>query len=118
LVLEAVHRPDTRCQAIAASLIRNYVDARVIPLNTLVEAITQGSVPSPTVLLIPNLYMKATVKNLPAWRVQAVYDLLLLRAARNKPTVVYVESLKGVVETYGQPFHDFLNGFRLVHEDN
>src|ERR1035441_620048 len=35
LVLEGVVHPDRRCQAIAAALLRNHYDARVIPLNTL-----------------------------------------------------------------------------------
>ena len=42
LVLEGVTRPDTRCQSIAAALVRNYVDARVVPLNTLIDSTMDG----------------------------------------------------------------------------
>lgn len=117
LVLHGVPRPDTRCQSMAAALVRNYVDARVIPLNTVIDGTQNGNVlPNPTVLLIPNLFMSAMGKNLPAWRVQAVYDVLLERSIKGKPTVVYVEDLNGLVAVYGEPFRDFLSRFRIVTE--
>lgn len=117
LVLHGVTRPDTRCQSIAAALVRNYVDARVVPLNTLIESTLDGAVPpSPTVLLIPNLYVGATGKAVPAWRVQVMYDLLLERSTKNKVTVVYVEHMVGLVGLYGEPFHDFLSRFTQVTE--
>lgn len=117
LMLHGVTKPDTRCQSMAAALVRNYVDARVIPLNTLIESTMNGNVtPSPTVLLIPNLYMLAMSKNVPAWRVQAMYDLLLERATKSKPTVVYIENLKGAADVYGAPFADFLSRFLIVEK--
>lgn len=117
LVLHGVPRPDTRCQSMAAALVRNYVDARVIPLNTMIDHTQNGNAPaSPTVLLIPNLFMSAMGKNLPAWRIQAIYDVLLERSTKGKPTVVYVEDLKGLVTVYGEPFRDFLSRFRMVTE--
>lgn len=114
LLLEGVARPDTRCQAIAAALVRNFLDARVIPLNTLMDLMGDGGPPSPSVLVIPNLYTVASAKNMPAWRVGAVYDLLLNRATQSKPSVVYVENLKSLIGVYGAPFHDFLGSFRRV----
>lgn len=117
LALVGVVRPDTRCQSIAAALIRNYVDARVIPLHTLIELTMNGNhPPSPTVLLIPNVYMAATNHKMIAWRVQAIYDVLLERSTKNKPTVVYVESMKGLAQAYGEPFRDFLSRFTFVTE--
>lgn len=119
LALIGVSRPDTRCQSIAAALVRNYVDARVIPLNSLLDSLMNGGhAPSPTVLLIPNLFMTAmgSSKNIPAWRIQAMYDLLLERSTKSKPTVVYVENMKGLVGVYGEPFRDFLSRFIPVEE--
>jgi hypothetical protein len=115
LMLLGVARPDTRCQSIAAALVRNYVDARVIPLNTLIDSTMNGSSPpSPTVMLIPNLYMLAMSKHVPAWRVQAVYDVLLERSTKSKPTIAYVEDLKGLASVYGEPFRDFLSRFMIA----
>ena len=117
MVLSGVTRPDTRCQSIAAALVRNWVDARVIPINTLIESTQNGNhPPSPTVLLVPNLYMTVMSAKVPAWRVQTMYDLLLERSTKGKPTVVYVEDLKGLVNVYGEPFRDFLSRFLLVTE--
>ena len=45
-----------------------------------------------------------------------IYDLLLERSAKSKPTVVYVENLKGLVSIYGEPFRDFLSRFTPVLE--
>jgi len=115
LVLNGVARPDTRCQAIAAALIRNYVDARVCPLNSLIDSTLHGGVPpNPSVLIIPNLCMTAMSKNMPPWRVQSVYDLLLERSIKSKPTVVYVEDLTAIISVYGAPFRDFLSRFKVV----
>jgi hypothetical protein len=86
-------------------------------LNSLLDSTMNGNhPPSPTVLLVPNLFMSAMGKNIPAWRVQTMYDLLLERATKSKPTVVYIEDLKGLVGIYGEPFRDFLSRFTLVTE--
>lgn len=114
IVLNGVQNPSTRCQAIAAALVRNYIDARVVLTNTLVDALVEGSIPSPTVLLIPNLYVAAMCKTIPPFKVQALYDVLLDRSIKGKPSVVYVEDLKGLVGVFGTPFRDFLNGFRVI----
>lgn len=111
LMLHGVSTPDTRCQAIAAALMRNFTDARVIPLNTVLELHEEGDMPVPHVLLIPNLYIPLVGKNLPAWKVQIAYDLLLNRAVQNKPTVVYVEHLMTLKKHYGSAMADFLAGF-------
>lgn len=115
MVLDGVPHPTQRCQAIAAVLLRNYLDARVIPVNTLIEASKDDQIPHPTILIVPNLFVLATGKQ-PAWRVQVLYDLLLERATKNKPSVVYVEDLKSLAAVYGAPFHDFLTSFKIVKE--
>lgn len=114
MLLEGVERPDVRCQAIAAALVRNFIDAQVIPLNTLLELHRTGNTPMPTVLLIPNLFVQSYGKTLPAHQVQAVYDMLLTRSVNSKMSVVYVENLKALGAAYGTPFMDFLSSFHLV----
>lgn len=116
LLLHGITNPDTRCQAITAALIRNYIDARVIPVNTLLDGIQDHQVPSPTVLVIPNLYLCLSFKSSPSWRAQALYDLLLERSIKSKLTVAYVEDLQSLRGVYGAPFHDFLSRFRIVSE--
>lgn len=100
--------PDTKMMAIAAALLRNFIDARVIPLNTLISACEKGDPPDPTVLLIPNLYVWSEGKALPAWKIQSVYDLLLQRLTMGKPVVAYVEELAPMEKSYGQVFAQHL----------
>ena len=114
LVLVGVAKPDARCQAICAALIRNYIDARVIPLNTVLDMCKDGDLVNPTVLIIPNLFVEFVGKNIPAWKTQILYDLLLHRSVHNKPSVVYVQSIEGLTKSYGQPFSDFLTSFKQI----
>lgn len=114
LLLNGVPKPDTRCQAIAAALLRNFIDARFMSLNHVLELKESGELPSPTVMLIPNLYLSSVGKALPAWKIQILYDVLLQRSAQNKPSVVYVENLNDMAKAYGEPFADFLSGFKAV----
>ncbi len=116
LLLHGVSRPDTRCQLIAAALIRNFIDARVIPVNTLLDLRKEGTLPVPTVLLIPNFYLEVLNRSTPAWQLQALYDILLNRAIRSKPTVIYVENLDKLAKVYGAPFRDFLDQFIVAAE--
>jgi hypothetical protein len=87
---------DVKMMAITAALLRNFIDARIMTVTNLLENDT-----SPSVLLVPNFYVKAMNKALPAWQVQKLYDRLLERYSQNRPTVLYVESLAGLEKDYG-----------------
>jgi hypothetical protein len=118
LLLVGVSNPNSRSQAICAALLRNYTDARVMPLNSVLALAerSSGEVLTPSCLLIPNLYVTGSSvgASLPAWKVQSLYDALLARTVRSKPTVVYVEDMAGLVGAYGKPFGDFLDSFVKV----
>jgi len=116
LVLEGVSNPDSRCQAIAAALLRNYIDARVIPIGTLIEQIKAGKVPMPSVLLIPNFFVEVEGKGIPSWRMQEIYDLLLQRVVHNKPTVLYVQNSANLEKTFGKALTDLLSSFHCVKQ--
>lgn len=108
LLMVGTTNADTRMMAMCGAFLRNFMDARVIPLNTLLTAQEAGDVPSPTVLLIPNLYIKSVGKSLPAWKIQVLYDLLLSRYVAGKTTIAYTEDLGGMENAYGQVFADHL----------
>lgn len=108
MVIIGKSNPDTRCMAICGALVRNFIDARVVPLNTLLDSMESSVVPDPTVLIVPNLFVQQVGKALPAWKIQQVYDLLLSRFTSNKPTVVAVESLAGLQQSYGLAFAQHL----------
>jgi hypothetical protein len=112
LVLVGGKNVDSRCQAIAAAFVRNFIDARVIPMNSLLERTGDGLLPH--VLVVPNLYISQAGKGLPAWKIQGLYDLLLQRSVQGLSSVVYVQNLSGMLEVYGAPFADFLSQFKIV----
>lgn len=103
LVLSGVPDSEAHCLAITGALVRNFVDARVMPLNTALQAIESNTLPDPTVMVIPNFYQKSFGKTLPAWKVSALYDLLLSRFTSGRPTVIAVEDLASMEQGYG-PF--------------
>jgi hypothetical protein len=100
--------PDTKMMALAAALIRNFVDARVMSLGQVIGLMEDNEMPAPTVLLIPNLFAQSVGKALPDWKVQHVYDLLLQRVVAQKPTVAYVENFDALANVYGPPFAQHL----------
>jgi hypothetical protein len=94
-----------RCMAMAGALIRNFIDARVVNLNALLE---DKDKIDPTVLLVPNLHLQSYGKTLAAHELQDLYDLLLQRLIANRPTVVYVQDMEALREAYGQTIYDHL----------
>jgi hypothetical protein len=101
---------ETRMMAMCGALIRNFIDARFMPLNTILSLQEKGLMPEPTALFIPNLFLATSAKagGIPVWKVQVVYDLLLQRFTAGKPTVVFAESLDALGQSYGQVFLDHL----------
>ncbi len=115
LLISGLPHPDARCQSICAALIRNFIDARIVPLNSLLDMVDKGfDAATPSVLLIPNLFVTLIGKSIPAWKIQMAYDILLNRSARSRPTVAYVESLKGMEGAYGAPFTNFMSTFKVA----
>lgn len=108
-VLVGQDNPENRLMGAVGALLRNYVDARVITLASLLDYQEAGNVPQCTALMIPNLYTDAGAKGLPPWKVQIVYDILLSRLTTGKATFGYVESMEGLAKAYGKFFADHLN---------
>jgi hypothetical protein len=103
--------PETQMFAIAGVLLRNFIDARLLSLNDLIKAANTNSedeFPSPTVILIPNLFVVTSGKSLTSWQIQTVYDILLKRRIADKLTVVYVQSMDALTDAYGELFAQHL----------
>lgn len=89
---------ETRCMYIAGALLRNYIDAVVMPLSSMLE----GDPIDPTVLIIPNFYSDlGEIKAPPTWKIQQMYDFLIHRITSGKQTVLGVSSVKSMTSTYG-----------------
>lgn len=56
LLVGDAHRAHEDMMALAGAFIRNYVDARLLPVQGLTQALMSGSAPEPTVALVPDLH--------------------------------------------------------------
>ena len=84
------------------ALVRNFIRARVMTLGTVLDQITKGGSVDATVLLIPNFCLsKDEGGSIAAWQTQALYDLLIQRAADGLQTILYATSLADVGTIYG-----------------
>jgi hypothetical protein len=108
LLFTGYHKPgpETQMMALAAVLLRNFVDARVLALSNLIDQ--DYDPPECTVLLIPNLFVKGPGKGLATWQVQKLYDALLTRHTRGKTTVAYVEDMQIMGDQYGTLFRQHM----------
>ncbi|KVR21750.1 hypothetical protein WK13_35005 [Burkholderia ubonensis] len=117
LVLTNPAKADTRMMYMCGALLRNYIDARMYPLNSVLKMAKADELPEPTVLMIPNVYVAhgGSTKGIPAWEVQALYDILLERFAKNKPTVMFIEDMNGMAQAYGSVFADHIRShYKIV----
>jgi len=97
--------PEVKMMSMAAALIRNFKDARLVTVNTIVDAHDDKvEIPDPSIMFIPNLYVRQGGKSLPSWKAQIIYDVLLDRLASSKPVVAYVEDLEAMGKEYGNSF--------------
>ncbi|ATS92329.1 hypothetical protein DLP05_053 [Stenotrophomonas phage vB_SmaS_DLP_5] len=115
LLLTGIHDPDpaTKMQSMTAAFLRNFIDARLMAVNQILDLIEQHSMPEPEVLLIPNLFQSAYGKAFPAYKVQQLYDLLLGRVAKGKLTVVYVQNMDELEAEFGVLFRGHLNTYEV-----
>jgi len=82
--------PIDSCMAMAGAMLRNYIDARVMPLNTVITTADRLREDPPAVLLIPDACTKElSQKNIASWRIQEVSAILLERYNSNLKTVLY-----------------------------
>lgn len=115
LLLTGIHDPDpaTKMQSMTAAFLRNFIDARLMSVNTVLEILEGGKQPEGEVLLIPNLHQTTYGKTFPAFKVQALYDLLLARLAAGKISVIYVQDLEKLEEEFGVLFAGHLKTYIL-----
>jgi hypothetical protein len=107
--IDVKHPVETKMMAIGAALLRNYIDARVVTMTTLLEEHKAGEVESPTVLLIPNFYMEYSGgKPSTNWQVSILQDILLRRMVERKITIIYVQSIAGLKKNFGEGIGVFI----------
>lgn len=102
-------RIEDRMAAIAGALIRNFINARVMTVHTLIDIAGEGAVPEASCLLIPNFFLgKARGGDMPPWKISVLFDALLERRAMGVQTVLYVCDFKDMAVEYGAALRDHL----------
>ena len=94
--------------AIGATLVRNFIDARIYPVATLMSLIEDryAEVPDCTVLIIPDLCTEGF--QIPNKQIHKLYGLLLERFVANKMIIGYVDNLDAVADNYGNTFAEHI----------
>ena len=89
---------ETRMAAIAGALTRNFIYARLMTLNELMEAVNAGDTPDMSCLLVPNFF---AAKGQPSWRTAPLLDVLIGRHSAGLQTVLYAADLVAMGKEYG-----------------
>jgi len=107
-----------RMIAITAACLRNYIEARVMTLDEVLQNVKKGDMPSPTVLLIPNFHVgNSEGGKIADWQVSGLLSMLYDRQVSGKQTFLYVRSLKGIQTAYGDVFaQHILANFEILQE--
>lgn len=104
------HQPkiQNKLLAIGATLVRNYVDARVYSLSELLQLLDARYVEPPdcTVLIVPDLCVSDYV--IPKGQVHKLTGYLYKRFAVQKAMIAYVDQIELVGATYGRAMLDHL----------
>lgn len=91
--------------AMAGALVRNFIRARVMTLNQVLEQMQDGGLQNLSCLLIPNFYIgKAGGADLPKWKTALLLDFLLERHLAGKQTVLFVSSFNDMSVELGTSF--------------
>ena len=100
---------EMRMYAIAAALVRNFVRARVISLNQVIDTLNEGELPDASVLLIPNFFFAlGEGGELKSWLKVGLLDMLYARQAAHQPTLLGVSNMKMLEKDYGTQFRVFI----------
>jgi len=91
--------------AITACLVRNFIDARLMTVGTVLDLLAAGDDPSCTCLLISNFFLsKAEGGGASTWQIPVLLDLLLARKLAGQQTVLYVSDMIKLGKEYGLAF--------------
>lgn len=96
---------ESRMMAMTGACLRNFIDARLMTLQEVINLLKEDAMPEPTVLMIPNFFIgKDDGGQIASWEVSSLLGLLISRLSAGKVTVLYVQSLKQLEAQYGKPF--------------
>lgn len=96
---------EDKMMAIAGACLRNYIDAKVMPVQAVLSMLKEDKSPSATVLLIPNFCLgKEEGGAIANWQSSSLLGMLYSRLAQNLKTVIYISSEEALEKNYGDAF--------------
>lgn len=100
-----------RMMAIAGVCLRNYINAKVMTVQDVIQSLKDNSMPSPSVLLIPNFFLSTKGgKHVADWQVSSLLGMLYKRQQEGKQTVLYISNQKDMASEYGDSFTQHMHG--------
>jgi len=99
-----------RMMSIAGVCLRNYINAKVMTVQAVLDALKQSTMPTNvSVLLIPNFFSSRTDGGrIAEWEVANLLGLLYQRQQDGKHTILHVSNLKELGTEYGSSFKKHL----------
>lgn len=98
-----------RMMALTGIFLRNFINAKLYPVQDLCALLKTHSPPPETVVVVPNFFVgKSSGGDIASWQVSYLLGWLYDRKAEGKSTVVAVESMASMKVEYGRPFFDLI----------
>ena len=102
-----------RMMSIAGVCLRNYINAKVMTVQAVLDAMKTGDLPNNvSVLLIPNFFDVEC--HIAKWQISDLLGMLYQRQQEGKHTVVHVTSKEDLEKGYGNSFNKHLFGGKFV----
>jgi hypothetical protein len=102
-----------RMMSIAGVCLRNYINAKVMTVQAVLESMKANQMPTNvSVLLIPNFYDKDC--QIAKWQVSDLLGMLYQRQQEGKHTILHISSMKELESEYGKSFKNHLRGKFVV----
>jgi len=104
-----IHSAEEKMMMMAGKLIRNFIDARLVIVQDLLDEMKEGYKDDSDVLLIPNFFIPKKGIALPDWQVNTLQGLLIKRLCAGDLTILYVQSMDDLKKSYGAAMYNHLN---------
>jgi hypothetical protein len=101
------HEPSVldRFSMMAAACLRNYISAKVMTVQDVIDALDSGTMPKPTALFIPNFCIGSrNGGRIAEWETPLLLSLLYNRQSETLQTIVYVEDMSLLESQYGTAY--------------
>lgn len=104
-----------RMMVMVGCLMRNFVDARIMQLDTVLQYVLKEGLIEAKCLFVPNFFIAAEADGMLPYKKQAIHDMLLYRIANGLQTVLYVDKKEKLAAFYGEGVKGTLSPKTFIH---